>query len=144
MPASPWCGDKVTLTTVPPRPEGRNARSAATRVIRSVPPTLSRVTARHPFGSIASAGVKYWPPALLTRTSSRPWRSSAVSTIDADPVHAAGVEDSHNGILAAHAAGLRTIAVPNHEFPPGEEALARADVVLGGLDELTPSVVAGD
>ena len=56
---------------------------------------------------------------------------------------AAGVEDSHNGILAAHAAGLRTIAIPNHEFPPGEEALAAADVVLGGLDELTPDVVAG-
>jgi hypothetical protein len=34
--------------------------------------------------------------------------------------------------------------VPNHEFPPGEDALAVADVVLGGLDELTGSVVAGD
>ena len=54
---------------------------------------------------------------------------------------AAGVEDSHNGILAARAAGLRVIAVPNHEFPPGREALAAADVVLGSLDELTPAVV---
>ena len=56
---------------------------------------------------------------------------------------AAGIEDSHNGILAAKAAGLWTIAIPNHEFPPGEDALARADVILGGLDELSPDVVAG-
>ena len=41
-----------------------------------------------------------------------------------------GVEDSHNGILAARAAGLRVIAVPNAEFPPGPDALAAADVVL--------------
>ena len=47
------------------------------RAISSVPPTLSRVTARQPFGSIASAGTKYWPPALLTSTSRRPQRSSA-------------------------------------------------------------------
>jgi HAD superfamily hydrolase (TIGR01509 family) len=59
------------------------------------------------------------------------------------PADAAGVEDSHNGILAADAAGLRVIAVPNHEFPPGEDALARADAVLGSLDELTPGVIEG-
>ena len=35
------------------------------------------------------------------------------------------------------------IAIPNHEFPPGAEALAAADVVLGSLDELTPDVVEG-
>ena len=71
-------GESVTLTIVPP-PAGRIASSAASRVIRSVPPTLSPVTARQPFGSIASAGTKYWPPALLTRTSSRPWRSRHVA-----------------------------------------------------------------
>jgi HAD superfamily hydrolase (TIGR01509 family) len=59
------------------------------------------------------------------------------------PAEAAGIEDSHNGILAARAAGLRVIAIPNHEFPPGEDALAAADVVLGALDELTPAVVEG-
>ena len=35
MPARPWCGESVTLTIVPP-PRGRNASSAASRVIRSV------------------------------------------------------------------------------------------------------------
>ena len=68
----------------------------------------------------------------------------AARRLGVDAAQAAGIEDSHNGILSAKAAGLRTIAIPNHEFPPGEDALARADVILGGLDELTPDVVAGD
>jgi HAD superfamily hydrolase (TIGR01509 family) len=67
----------------------------------------------------------------------------AARRIGVEPADAAGVEDSHNGILAAKAAGLRTIAIPNHDFPPGEDALSRADMVLGGLDELTPGAVAG-
>jgi HAD superfamily hydrolase (TIGR01509 family) len=65
----------------------------------------------------------------------------AARRLGIDPTAAAGIEDSHNGILAARAAGLRVIAIPNHEFPPGDEALAAADVVLGSLDELTPAVV---
>jgi HAD superfamily hydrolase (TIGR01509 family) len=60
-----------------------------------------------------------------------------------EPREAAGIEDSHNGILAADAAGLRVIAIPNHEFPPGEEALDRADVVLDSLEHLTPEIVDG-
>ena len=68
----------------------------------------------------------------------------AAARTGVDPQQAAGIEDSHNGILAARAAGLgRVIAIPNHEFPPGEEALRAADVVLGSLDELMPAVVEG-
>jgi HAD superfamily hydrolase (TIGR01509 family) len=50
---------------------------------------------------------------------------------------AAAVEDSHNGIRAAKAAGMRVIAIPNRRFPPGDEALEEADLVLetlAGLD----------
>ena len=65
----------------------------------------------------------------------------AARRLGVDPERAAAVEDSHNGILAARAAGMRVIAVPNPHFPPRPEALAEADVVLGSLDELTPSVV---
>ncbi len=65
----------------------------------------------------------------------------ALRRLGVPPAEAAGIEASHNGIQAARAAGLRGIAVPNHEFPPGPEALAAADVVLGSLDELTPDVV---
>jgi HAD superfamily hydrolase (TIGR01509 family) len=65
----------------------------------------------------------------------------AARRIGVDPRDAAGIEDSHNGILAARAAGLRVIAIPNHEFPPGEDALRAADTVLRSLDELTPAIV---
>ena len=58
-----------------------------------------------------------------------------------DPTHAAAVEDSNNGILAAKAAGMRVLAIPNRHFPPGENALAQADVVLDSLAELTPEAV---
>jgi HAD superfamily hydrolase (TIGR01509 family) len=67
----------------------------------------------------------------------------ALRRLGVDAGRAAGIEDSHNGIMAAHAAGLRVIAVPNREFPPGAEALAAADVVLDSLDQLTHDVVAG-
>jgi len=33
------------------------------------------------------------------------------------------------------------IAIPNAHFPPDEEALALADVVLGSIGELTPEVI---
>lgn len=46
------------------------------------------------------------------------------------------VEDSTNGIRAAHAAGLRVIAIPNREFPPSSEALALAARVIPNLDAL--------
>ena len=56
----------------------------------------------------------------------------------------AAVEDSANGIRSAQAAGTRVIAIPNSRYPPDEEALAAADVVLRSLRELTPDVVEGD
>lgn len=54
----------------------------------------------------------------------------------------AGIEDSHNGILAVRAAGMRAIAIPNMIYPPGAQALAVADVVLASIAQLTPEAVA--
>jgi HAD superfamily hydrolase (TIGR01509 family) len=65
----------------------------------------------------------------------------AARRLGVDPARAAAIEDSHNGIRAAKAAGLRVIAIPNRRFPPGEDALARADVVLDSLAGLTTEVV---
>lgn len=48
----------------------------------------------------------------------------------------AAVEDSHNGIRSAKAAGMRVVAVPNPHFPPDDAAMAAADVVLGSIAEL--------
>ena len=58
-----------------------------------------------------------------------------------EPARAAAVEDSHAGIGSAKAAGMRVLAIPNPSFPPGDTALAEADVLLGSLEELTPAVV---
>ena len=65
----------------------------------------------------------------------------AARRMHADPATTAAIEDSHNGILAADAAGMVVIALPNPEFPPGDDALARARVILDSLDELTVEAV---
>jgi HAD superfamily hydrolase (TIGR01509 family) len=65
----------------------------------------------------------------------------ACRRLDVDPARAAAIEDSHAGIGSAHAAGMRVIASPNPSFPPGDDALAHADIVLGSLAELTPEAV---
>lgn len=53
------------------------------------------------------------------------------------------VEDSSNGLRAAHAAGMRVVAVPHPAYPPQPDALALADLVLAGLDELTIDALSG-
>ncbi|MGH3132103.1 MAG: HAD family hydrolase [Gaiellaceae bacterium] len=65
----------------------------------------------------------------------------AVRRLGAAPDSCAAIEDSRSGILAASAAGLRVVAIPNEHFPPGAEVLQAADVVLGSIDELTAEVV---
>jgi HAD superfamily hydrolase (TIGR01509 family) len=67
----------------------------------------------------------------------------ACARLEVDPRRAAAVEDSSNGLRAAHAAGMRVIAVPNPHFPPAPDALALADARIESLDELTEEVVAG-
>ncbi len=57
------------------------------------------------------------------------------------PAACAAVEDSANGIRAAHAAGMRVVAVPNRRYQPSPAALALADVTLASLDGLTPALV---
>jgi HAD superfamily hydrolase (TIGR01509 family) len=67
----------------------------------------------------------------------------AARRLDVGPTSCAAVEDSENGILAAKAADMRTIAIPNPHYPPHEDALAAADVVLASIEELTPATVEG-
>jgi HAD superfamily hydrolase (TIGR01509 family) len=57
------------------------------------------------------------------------------------PARAAAVEDSTNGLLAAHAAGMRVIAIPNDAHPPAEKGLAVADLVLDSIAELRPEAI---
>ena len=67
----------------------------------------------------------------------------AARRLGVDATRCAAVEDSHNGIRSAKAAGMRVLAVPNPHFPPDAEALAQADVVLGAIGELSPDLIDG-
>jgi HAD superfamily hydrolase (TIGR01509 family) len=67
----------------------------------------------------------------------------AARRLGIDPARCAAIEDSHNGILSAKAAGMRVVAIPNRRFPPAAEALAAADVTIPSIAELTPEIVEG-
>jgi beta-phosphoglucomutase-like phosphatase (HAD superfamily) len=67
----------------------------------------------------------------------------AARRLGADPVRCGAVEDSHNGIRSAKAAGMRVVAVPNPHYPPDDEALALADVVVSSIGELQLEHFAG-
>jgi beta-phosphoglucomutase-like phosphatase (HAD superfamily) len=49
------------------------------------------------------------------------------------PEQIAIFEDSGNGILAGHAAGVKVIAVPSAYHGPAPDALAKADLVIESL-----------
>jgi len=66
----------------------------------------------------------------------------AARRLDVSPERCAAVEDSENGILSAKAAGMRAIAIPNPRYPPAEDALAEADLVLESIADLSPEVLA--
>jgi len=65
----------------------------------------------------------------------------ACRRLGVEPARAAAVEDSHAGIRSAKAAGMCVLAIPNPTYPPDDEALANADVVLNSLSDLTPEAV---
>jgi len=65
----------------------------------------------------------------------------AARRLAVEPALAAAVEDSQNGILAAKAAGMRVIAIPNPHFPPSDEALVAADVLLDSPAGLTAEAI---
>ena len=67
----------------------------------------------------------------------------AIRRLRTEPSRTAAVEDSSNGIRAAHAAGMRVIALPNSHYPPAPDALELADAVIASPDELTPGLVRG-
>jgi HAD superfamily hydrolase (TIGR01509 family) len=64
----------------------------------------------------------------------------AARRLGAAPERCGAVEDSHGGIRSAKAAGMFVVAIPNRAYPPDDEALEAADVVLHSLEELTPDL----
>jgi HAD superfamily hydrolase (TIGR01509 family) len=65
----------------------------------------------------------------------------AARRLGVDPERCAAIEDSHSGIASARAAGMRVVAIPNRRYPPDEDALAEADVVLTSIRDLTPDII---
>src|SRR3712207_7776613 len=51
------------------------------------------------------------------------------------------IEDSANGLRAAHAAGMPVIAVPNPHYPPDDEALALAAATVEVPGDVTPDLI---
>jgi len=66
----------------------------------------------------------------------------AVTALGADPAACAAIEDSSNGMRSATAAGLVLIAAPRPEYPPADDALEPAAMVIGGIGELDVDAVA--
>lgn len=58
----------------------------------------------------------------------------AARRLGTDPARCVGVEDSSNGLRAAHAAGMAVVAIPNPTYPPKPDALALAARVVDGVD----------
>jgi HAD superfamily hydrolase (TIGR01509 family) len=120
---------------------------------------VQRLAARWPLG-LASSSNRPLIDAVLLVAGLAPFFTTTVSSeevergkpapdvyleaarrLGVDAARCAAVEDSHGGIRSAKAAGMRVIAIPNPSYPPGDEALAQADVTIRSLDELTPELV---
>jgi HAD superfamily hydrolase (TIGR01509 family) len=65
----------------------------------------------------------------------------AARRLGVQPDRCAADEDSAHGFASARAAGMRVVAVPNPAYPPGRDALAQADLVLGSVAELRPELL---
>lgn len=57
----------------------------------------------------------------------------AARRLGVDPAACVGVEDSGNGLRAAHAAGMTVLAIPNPTYPPAPDALDLATRVADGV-----------
>ncbi|MEU4622216.1 HAD family phosphatase [Actinoplanes sp. NPDC023801] len=66
---------------------------------------------------------------------------TAVAALGLTPDVCAAVEDSSNGLRSAAAAGLTVIAVPHGVYPPAEDALAGARLVVKSITEVTPDSI---
>lgn len=65
----------------------------------------------------------------------------AAARLGIDPGACVAIEDSSNGLRAAHAAGMTVIAVPHPKYPPAVDALALAAYVADSLKEITPELM---
>jgi HAD superfamily hydrolase (TIGR01509 family) len=170
MSSTEWSRYLHDTAGVPDDPETINAEvvrrmlAAYTEHLPLLPGAVDavrRVAAQFPLG-LASSSNRELIDAALEQAGLAPYFAATVSSeevargkpapdvyleaahrLAADPKRCAAVEDSHGGIRSAKAAGMRVLAIPNSSYPPDDEALGQADVVIGSLSELTLEAVAG-
>jgi len=65
----------------------------------------------------------------------------AARRLNVNPETCVWVEDSSSGILAGKAAGMKVIVVPDMRFDPNYEAIRKAEVVLGFLEEFSLELI---
>jgi len=61
----------------------------------------------------------------------------AAEKLEVDPSRCVVFEDSTSGIRAGKAAGMRVVGLRNRSVDLGPDALAEADLIVGGMDEIT-------
>ena len=98
---------------------------------------LGRHGLRHRFDAIVAGGdyprSKPHPDPFL----------KAAEVLGADPAHCLALEDSHNGIRAAHAAGMMAVMVPDL-LEPNEEMHALCVRIIESLHEVRDLIVASE
>ncbi|HSX21859.1 MAG TPA: HAD family phosphatase [Gaiellaceae bacterium] len=170
MSSTEWSRYLHDVAGVPDQPEAINAEvvrrmlEAYKKHLPLIPGAVDavrRVAAQFPLG-LASSSNRELIDGALEQAGLAPYFAVTVSSeevprgkpapdvyleaarrLGIDAKRCAAVEDSHGGIRSAKAAGMRVLAIPNSSYPPDDEALAQADVVLGSLGELTAESVAG-
>lgn len=96
---------------------------------------------------LESAGLAHWFQVSVSTeqvTAGKPSPAvyqTAAQRLGVRSQEAIAIEDSTNGLRSAAAAGLGVLAVPNAAYPPSEDALTLADVVVHSLDEITEELV---
>jgi len=162
---SAYMHDVIGLTESPDEINAEVVRRLLTRYRESLPllpgavDAVERLSARWPLGLASSSNRGVIDAVLSTAGIAGRFRATvsseevergkpaadvyleAARRLDVEPGRCAAVEDSENGIRSAKAAGLRVVAIPNTRYPPGDDALADADLVLRSLAELTPERV---
>jgi HAD superfamily hydrolase (TIGR01509 family) len=120
----PYDGAVTMVREVASRVPVGLATSATRRIIDAV---LERHRLAASFGAtVSSAEVERGKPSPDVYLE-------AARRLGVDGSSCVGVEDSGNGLRAAHAAGMAVVAIPNPTYPPKPDALALATRVVDGV-----------
>lgn len=129
----PYDGAVAMVREVASRVPVGLATSATRRIIDAV---LERHRLTESFGAtVSSAEVERGKPSPDVYLE-------AARRLGVDGGDCVGVEDSSNGLRAAHAAGMTVVAIPNPTYPPKPDALALATRVADGVADAHREILA--